>query len=207
MIKFRNKLIKNLDIYTFLLILILSSYFFPLIFGYLVKPILVDRYIFFVIVPLILLTSHFIFLIKNKILKYLLVIIIPLLTLLNHFFEEYTFRQLYTDIHPTKPQIKKTLNTINSSNVKKFTFKMDDKNKQNINSVRINYLKKYNDKLNFEIQLFEYLDKEKNPDIFWMIYFTDITDEKFAVPEKFEEYVVSKIKKFNRIELYLLKKP
>ena len=80
-------------------------------------------------------------------------------------------------------------------------------NSENINDVRLNYLKKYDDKFNFQTQLFNYFDKDKYPEIFWIIYFTDITNEKFKIPNNFENYQISKIEKFNRIELYLLKKP
>ena len=64
-IKFKEKFIKEFNILTLLLIIIFNSYFLPLLFGYLIKPILVDRYIFFVIIPVIFLISHLIFLIKN----------------------------------------------------------------------------------------------------------------------------------------------
>ena len=202
-IKFKEKFI----ILTLLLIIIFNSYFLPLLFGYLIKPILVDRYIFFVIIPVIFLISHLIFLIKNKMLKYFFVIALSLITLSNHFFQEYAFKQIYTNIYPTKPEIKKTLNMIKSSNIKKYTIKMNVENSENINDVRLNYLKKYDDKFNFQTQLFNYFDKDKYPEIFWIIYFTDITNEKFKIPNNFENYQISKIEKFNRIELYLLKKP
>ncbi len=206
-IKFKEKFIKEFNILTLLLIIIFNSYFLPLLFGYLIKPILVDRYIFFVIIPVIFLISHLIFLIKNKMLKYFFVIALSLITLSNHFFQEYAFRQIYTNIYPTKPEIKKTLNMIKSSNIKKYTIKMNVENSENINDVRLNYLKKYDDKFNFQTQLFNYFDKDKYPEIFWIIYFTDITNEKFKIPNNFENYQISKIEKFNRIELYLLKKP
>ena len=206
-IKFKEKFIKEFNILTLLLIIIFNSYFLPLLFGYLIKPILVDRYIFFVIIPVIFLISHLIFLIKNKMLKYFFVIALSLITLSNHFFQEYAFKQIYTNIYPTKPEIKKTLNMIKSSNIKKYTIKMNVENSENINDVRLNYLKKYDDKFNFQTQLFNYFDKDKYPEIFWIIYFTDITNEKFKIPNNFENYQISKIEKFNRIELYLLKKP
>ena len=206
-IKFKEKFIKEFNILTLLLIIIFNSYFLPLLFGYLIKPILVDRYIFFVIIPVIFLISHLIFLIKNKMLKYFFVIALSLITLSNHFFQEYAFKQIYTNIYPTKPEIKKTLNMIKSSNIKKYTIKMNVENSENINDVRLNYLKKYDDKFNFQTQLFNYFDKDKYPEIFWIVYFTDITNEKFKIPNNFENYQISKIEKFNRIELYLLKKP
>ena len=140
-------------------------------------------------------------------LKYFFVIALSLITLSNHFFQEYAFKQIYTNIYPTKPEIKKTLNMIKSSNIKKYTIKMNVENSENINDVRLNYLKKYDDKFNFQTQLFNYFDKDKYPEIFWIIYFTDITNEKFKIPNNFENYQISKIEKFNRIELYLLKKP
>jgi len=59
-IKFKKNLLKDFNIYTFFVFLIFFSYFIPLVYGYIFKPILLDRYIFFVLIPIICLLSHFI---------------------------------------------------------------------------------------------------------------------------------------------------
>ena len=205
-IKFRASLLKSIDIYTFFLILLFNSYFLPLAFGYIFKPILVDRYIFFTLIPILALISNFVFLIEKKIFKYSLLFILCIFTFLNHLLQEYTFRQFYTEIYPTKPEVKKVLKKINTSNINSYTFNMNEDNDININFVRKNYLNSYSLKFNYDINFFDYLENNIFPEKFWIIYFTDITNQPFKIPQKLEEYNVDQANKYNRIEIYLLKK-
>ena len=55
------------------------------------------------------------------------------------------------------------------------------------------------------IELLKWLDKNL-PNEIWLIYFTDITDEKFTIDSNLNEFEIIDKKKFNRLELYLLKK-
>ena len=203
--KFRNKIIRDLDIYFFFIILILSSYFLPLIFGYLIKPVLVDRYIFFVLIPLIAFISHYIILINNNFTKFFLIILLVGSQIIN-LFDEYSFKQFYTNIYPTKPEVKKIITTINSSNDNYFSFSLRKDNFINYNNVRYNYLKKYIEKLDYNLVFVDYYNDKKHPNRIWFIYFKDITDKKFSIPHKLSDYSVLSSDFYNRVEIHLIEK-
>lgn len=203
--KFRKTLQNNLDIYSFFLITIFASYILPLLFGYLIKPILVDRYILFVLIPLLALMSNFIFLLRNTFIKYFLIVFLIISQIAN-LFDEYTFKQFYTDIYPSKPEVKKSLDVIDKSNMNEYSFYLDRQNFINYNSVRENYIKKIIEKFDYKINFFNYYTNQTFPNKFWLIYFKDTTKENFRIPERLNEYTILSDKVFNRIELYLLVK-
>ena len=60
--------------------------------------------------------------------------------------------------------------------------------------------------MNKDFIYFNYIDNSKLPDNLWLIYFTDITDEKFSKPIELNDYKVKSNKVFNHLELYQLKK-
>mgnify|MGYP001479158633 CR=1 FL=1 len=57
-VKFRKSLFQKFNIFSFFIILIIFSYSIPLLFGYIFYPIILDRYIFFVLIPILCLISH-----------------------------------------------------------------------------------------------------------------------------------------------------
>ena len=204
-LKFKNEFFKNTDIFMFFLILFLSSYFLPIIFGYLFKPILVDRYIFFVLIPLLSILSHFVLLIKNKITKYILIFLLLAVQIIN-LFDENTFKQFYKDIYPSKPEIKKILNDINSSDTSIYSIKLKKNNEMNYNKIRKNYLAKYSEKLNFDLLFFNYYENKNFPQKLWLIYFKDVTKEQFKIPSSFYDYSIVASNSYNRAEIYLIQK-
>ena len=202
--RFRKKIIKEFDIYAFFIILIFISYLVPLCFGYLFNPILIDRYIFFILIPIICVISYFIFYIEPIIVRYFIISLICLLTFFNNLFFESSFKQFYTDIYPGKHEIKKTLKYISNQSYKDFTFKRDDRYSINTNIIYENYLINYLKKINSNSKYFSFKKKSELPSKFWLIYITDTTDEIFKVPKKFENYYLLESKKFNRVEVHLL---
>ena len=138
-IKFKSYIIKKFNIYIFFIFLIFFSYFIPLVFGYIFSPILIDRYIFYILIPIICLLSYFIFKIENKKLKFFIIITISLATFLNNLLYENSFKQLYTNVPVQKPNIKKALKIIDQSNIKNFTFVRDDRYAINTNLIIENY--------------------------------------------------------------------
>ena len=93
--------------YQFLFILLISSYFLPIVYGFIRIPILVDRYIIFVVTPIILLISHFIFKQKKNI-KWSLIFIICLSTFANNYIEVFMRKN-------SKPEFNKSLEYISKS--------------------------------------------------------------------------------------------
>ena len=204
--KFREELfLKNFNIYTFFVFLIFFSYTIPLIYSYLFGPVLLGRYLVFLLIPIILLLSHFIFELENKILKYSFVTLIALTTIVNHFLYENTFKQFYTKPFYTKPQVRQSLELINNSDIKNLTIKMLNKDLNHTNDVYENYIIKYLEKKKFDINYYNYKENNFQPNQTWMIYFRDITNDSFTVPKEFKNYEILKKKQLNRITLVLLR--
>ena len=200
-----KQIINKANINLFFLILIFFSYFLPGIYGYIFEPILINRYIIFVLIPILFLISHLTFEYNNNLVKKIFLSLIIILTFFNHFTEN-TFKQFYTNIYPSKPEIGKTLKFINKSNSLNYSVLLDVNNKLNINNVYENYLNNYTKKLKFDLNFINYLDKKPLPNDFWIIHIRDITDTEFIKPNNFLNYTIKEKKYFNRLELYQLKK-
>ena len=198
--------IKKFDINFFFIILIFFTYLIPLIYGYLIKPVLIPRYIFFVLIPILFLITNFSLKIKNTILKKTIILSLIIFTFFNHFTEN-TFKQFYKKIYPSKPEIGKSLKYINNLNYQYFTFLMAQDNSLNINSIYSNYLKSYAKLVDENIILIDYEKDKVEYDHVWLMYITDVTNQKkFKKPNFFDNYVIISKKNFNHVQLYLLKK-
>ena len=200
-----NKIVKKFDIELFLTILLLLTYIIPITYSLIFEPILIDRYIFFVLIPILYLISSLTFNFKNTYKKYIIIFLLVVPSFLNHFSEN-TFKQFFTNIYPSKPEVGKSLKYIANNNNLNYSFVFVKNNPININFVYENYLKKYSEKINKNLVFFDYENNSKLPDNLWLIYITDITEEKFTKPIKLEDYKIGFVKKFNHLELYHLKK-
>ena len=200
-----KQIINKANINLFFLILIFFSYFLPGIYGYIFEPILINRYIIFVLIPILFLISHLTFESNNNLVKKIFLSLIIMLTFFNHFTEN-TFKQFYTNIYPSKPEIGKTLKFINKSNSLNYSVLLDGNNELNINDIYENYLNNYTKKLKFNLNFINYLDKKTLPNDFWIIHIRDITETEFKKPNNFLNYTIKEKKYFNRLELYQLKK-
>ena len=200
-----NKVLKKFNIELFLIILLLITYIIPITYSLIFKPILIDRYIFFVLIPILYLISGLIFDLKNIYQKYIFIFLLIAPSFLNHFTEN-TFKQFYTNIYPSKPEVGKSLEHIVKNNNLNYSFVSIENNPYKINFVYKNYLKKYSKKIDKNLIYFNYTNKTELPDNIWLIYFTDITNEKFIKPIEFKDYVIKSNKIFNHLELYQLKK-
>ena len=200
-----NKVLKKFDIELFLIILLLLTYIIPITYSLIFKPILIDRYIFFVLIPILYLISGLSFDLKNIYKKYTFIFLLVVPSFLNHFTEN-TFKQFYTNIYPSKPEVGKSLKHIVKDNNSNYSFVSIENNPYKINFVYENYLKKYSKKINKNLMYFNYANNTELPDNIWLIYFTDITNEKFIKPIEFKDYIIKSNKIFNHLELYQLKK-
>ena len=200
-----KQIINKANINLFFLILIFFSYFLPGIYGFIFEPVLINRYIIFVLIPILFLISHLTFESNNNLIKKIFLSLIIILTFFNHFTEN-TFKQFYTNIYPSKPEIGKTLKFINKSNSLNYSVLLDVNNKLNINNIYENYLNNYTKKLKFDLNFINYLDKKTLPNDFWIIHIRDITVAEFKKPNNFLNYKIKEKKYFNRLELYKLEK-
>jgi len=200
-----NKILKKFDIELFFFILLLSTYIIPITYSFIFEPILIDRYIFFVLIPILYLLSSLSLDFKNTNKKYIFIFLLLIPSFLNHFTEN-TFKQFYTSIYPSKPEVGRSLEYIDKSKGLNYSFVSIENNPQRINFVYENYLKKYAEKINKNFIYFDYANNSQLPDNLWLIYFTDITNEKFIKPIELKDYDVKSDKIFNQLELYHLKK-
>ena len=200
-----KQIINKANINLFFLILIFFSYFLPGIYGFIFEPVLINRYIIFVLIPILFLISHLTFETNFNLVSKIFLSLIIILTFFNHFTEN-TFKQFYTNIYPSKPEIGKTLKFINKSNSLNYSVLLNGNNELNINDIYENYLNNYTKKLKFDLNFINYLDKKSLPNDFWIIHIRDITDTEFKKPNNFLNYTIKEKKYFNRLELYQLKK-
>ena len=200
-----GKVLKKFNIELFFIILLFLTYIIPVSYSLIFDPILIDRYIFFVLIPILYLICSLTLDFKNVYKKYIFIFLLVAPSFLNHFTEN-TFKQFYTNINPSKPQVGKSLEYIVKNDGFNYSFVFVKDNPININFVYENYLKKYSEKINKNLIYFDYVNSSELPDNLWMIYFTDITNEKFTKPIELSDYKIESNKIFNHLELYQLKK-
>lgn len=193
----------NLSHIDLFLIIIFLSYFLPIVFGYIFKPILTSRYIIFVLIPITLLISILINHLHMKKKIFILSLLI-LLTIGNHFTEQ-TFKQFFENRIVSKPEYSKALKYINNSNDKLYFLKVTKmKNEQaTINAINnyINYISVQN---NLDVKFVSLKDNTNNPKIIWHICLQDINEKKCSINIK-KPFNILAIKNFNNIELKLIK--
>ena len=143
--KFYNKILQNKKIFLFFILLV-YSYFFPILYGFFFNPILVPRYIIFVLIPIIILITYFIYELPN-IKKIIFISLICLITLGNLLTEQ-TIKQFYKERIVYKPEFNKGLSIIKNSNNKNYSIMVDIVTKEIDNNTWNKSVKHY---LNFLI--------------------------------------------------------
>ena len=205
-----KKIILNSNLLIFSIIFF-YSYLLPILFGLFVKPILVDRYIIYVIPPILIITSILIFEIKNDITKKLIVFIITLLSLLN-FFTEDSFKQFYQKTNKYKPNFFQALKTIEMSNNNKFIikkFETKDPNKNSFYGLLDNavndYIKQYVNNKEIDVNLTNISNVyEKKLSNIWIICYYDLDISDCEPPINKKNINISKNINFSRINLIQL---
>ena len=162
--KQRKSFFSNNNNYLFFLIIIVFSYLVPFAYGLIRTPVLHDRYLIFVLIPIFVIIPLLINEIKNIKLKKYLVTFIILLTLSNHYIE--IFQR-----HNTKPEFKKTLKYIDQKKIENIVL-----NLQEPSFLVLNYIKNLeNLQLNFIYSNHnDPIPQKKN---FWLLCYS--TDPNF----------------------------
>lgn len=204
-IRFNKYLLNELNIYSFFVILIFITYFIPIMYNFLFGPVLVGRFIIFVIIPIISLITFLTYRIENNKLKYFLIFIITIPTTINHVLYENSFKQFYGDVYATKPQIRNALKFINYSDTKTFTL-LDNKAKEKNSFLAYqNYVLIYKKKLKYNLNYFQLNEEETLPKNIWVIHIRDVYKD-FYIPKSFENYKITDKKQFNNLDLVKLTK-
>ena len=197
--KFYKRILNNEKIFLLFTILI-YSYLFPLTYGLFFKPILVPRYIIFVLIPIVILITYFIFELSNT--KKIILISLIFFITLGNLFTEQTIKQFYKERIVYKPEFNKALNIINDSNNKNFSIKLDTVTKEISNSTWNKAVKHYLlfliSKNNLDIG-FKRMDKIKEENT-WVFCIHDLNHNNCNLSEKFK---IHKIVNLNRLDLIL----
>ena len=186
-----NKLIFKIKSYHQLLfILLVSAYLFPLSYSLIKIPILIDRYIIFVITPIIILISNFIFKQSSNI-KWILLILICSITFLNNYLEIFERKN-------SKPEFSNALYEISQNPFGKILIMSN--NKQDHEQI-VNYL----DKIKYsKYNNYEYFDYKSpiNEQYFWSICYLPLNSfncEKNFINTNYEKKITKEFFLVNTI--------
>lgn len=204
-IKFYKYLLKELNIFSFFVILIIVSYSIPVVYSFLFGPVLLGRFLIFLLIPIISLIAYFTFKIENKILKYFFIFVTIVPTLANHLLYENSFKKFYSDVYPVKPEIRKALNLINISNTKSFTILNNNAKEKNAFLAYQNYILVYTNKLEYNLKYFDQKKEKDIPQSIWVIHIKDAYKD-FTLPKKFKSFKITDKKQLNNLDIVKLEK-
>ena len=192
--KFYKLIFSLKSIYQLLFILLISAYIVPLMYGMIKIPILIDRYIIFVITPILLLISSFVYRLPVK-LKWIMIILISITTFANNYIEIFERQN-------SKPEFNKVLSEISKRQDAKIQIIADSEEnyKYILNYLsKINY-SKYND--------FNYIQYKSpvNEQFFWSICYLPLNG--FNCEKNFinTNYKINIVKNFFLIDVVLFEK-
>ena len=168
----------------FFLLVIFFAYALPILHQFLRKPILTDRYIIFIIIPILILVSTGLFNFQKKKFKILIIYLICGATFLDT-----TIRIYKNEI--TKPEFKRSLRYISESNYPLIVINND----QNYKIIR-NYLMKLNRNININ-------DKIPNEGKFWQLCYLPLTNMKCDLNLSNKQLDIIDSKKFYLVEINL----
>jgi len=193
-VKTKKIVFEKKSIYQLLFILLISSYFFPLIYSLVKIPILIDRYIIFVLVPIILLISILTFKQSLKVRNFLIVIVV-LFTFGNNYLE------IFNRVN-SKPEFNKSLAFISST--KDVEIKLLSKTK-NDHIWLLNYLKKINFSKYENLNFLNYNELNDNKYL-WILCYLPLGNYKCNLDEVSQNYIKTMDKSFYLINVSLYEK-
>ena len=158
---------------------------FPLLYGYILNPIILPRYIIFVLIPIIILISYFSFRIKKK--SRIILITFLLFFNLGNFLTEETFKQFFTQRTKYKPEITKALLIIDNSDYKKFSIKLNPSQEilaEPWSKALKHYLNYLSEKNN--LNLFVADLNQKNNDNIWVLCIHDLNQNNCKLKEGYK---------------------
>ena len=167
--------------YFFLFLILFFSYFLPLIYSLFKQPILTDRYIFFVLIPILIFISSLIFEIKIHKVKITLLIILLASTITNNYIEIF---QREVSKPEFKNAIKYIINSKTNNNI--FVLTEHEIHKEIVG----NYTKAIISNQNVN---FNFLDEIKENDIneFWILCYEPLNQFQ-CIPTKINSYDFTK---------------
>jgi len=179
-VTFRKKIFLSFNKYLLLIIILIFSYIIPLIYGYLKTPILTDRYIIFVLIPILILISTLIFEIKDNKLKILILIFILVPTIINNFIFEIKDKKV------NKPEFKKFFNSLEKDAIKSLTFNTYLKNNKKVSEAQKilieNYVKTLKEFKNKNLKIFNLYDVSEDQKMIWVVCYEPLVGFNCTLP-------------------------
>ena len=200
-IYFRKKIFFISNNYLPLIFILFFSYLIPLTYELFFIPILADRYIIFVLIPIIILISVLIFEIKKKYIRNVLILFILIPTFINHYLE-IRFRE------HIKPEFNNLFNYLKEDETKSLAMLFDSGvNKPSIEIIE-NYIKSLNVIKKNNFKLFEIYNFPSELKKVWIICYGPFTGFDCRVPsDKGKNWILLDDKKFHLVyaKLFRLK--
>ena len=193
-IKCRKKIFLENNNYLFFLILILFSYLIPLIYGILNTPVLHDRYIIFILIPIFILITCLLNDLRNNYLRQILISLLILLTVGNHIIEIF-------DRPKTKPQFNFVFDQIKRSNNNDVVLY----NPRGTSIFIMNYLKNIQPNIEKELNFYEYKNLSENINSFWFLCYMPEVNFECKSGEK-KNFKIIEQKKTRLIHAYFYEK-
>ena len=194
-IRFRKKILFTSNNYLPLVFILFFSYIFPLFYGLIRLPVLTDRYIIFVLVPILILISTLIFKINNKKLKIFLLIIIFIPTILNNYIE-IQFRK------NTKPEFTKLLNNLEKHEIKNLTLNAP----KVIEEIIENYILSVKEYKNGNFKIFNIDNIPTDVKMLWVICYEPIMNFNCIISDdKQKNWILNETKKLHLLNAQLYK--
>ena len=204
-VTFRKKIFYTLNKYLLLIFILIFSYIIPLAYAYLKTPILTDRYIIYVLIPILILISSLIFEVTNKKIRIFLLILILVPTIINNFME-------IKDRKINKPEFEKFLNSVKNNDVKIITVNTNSaiskKASEMLSKLVENYVKTLKEFRKNDFQIFNLNDVPKNQKMIWVICYEPLVGFDCALPnDKKDTWILIETKQnhFLNSRLYEIK--
>jgi len=181
---------KKNSLFNLLLIIIIFSYLIPLLYQFIKIPILTDRYIIFIVIPILLIISHGVLKLNNTKLKKLFIIILCFFT-----FGDAILKIQKKEI--TKPEFKESLKYIGKSNTNDVLIEGD--------IVQYKLLKNYFRSINKEMVFLNEVNSDGKK-LFWHLCYLSI-DQKDKCQKPAVKNQILKIdsKNFHLVSINLYK--
>jgi len=191
-IALRKKIFFTFNNYLLLIFILIFSYIIPLFYSYLKTPVLTDRYIIFVLIPILILISTLVFEITNKKVKIFIFIFLLGPTIINNFME-------IKDRKINKPEFKKFLDSLEKNDVKNLTVNTSSAISKKASEIQAklvrNYIKNLKEFKNNNFQIFNINDLPKNKKMIWVICYEPLVGSDCSLPnEKKDTWILIETK-------------
>ena len=193
-LKNRRKIFLSNNSYIFFLIIIIFSFLIPFLYGIYKTPVLHDRYIIFILIPIFVLIPCLLNDFQNLKLKKLFISLLLILTISNHLIEIFDRSRDKPEFNDILKQIKKTEN----KNIVLF-------NPRETSVFIINYLENINPDIRKNFNFFEFKKLNEDLKVFWILCYMPEVNFECKI-NKINNFEIIDFKKTNLVHAYLYKK-